>query len=456
MTRQTSRQVLLVALGACLLRAAVFLGTELYADEAYYWLWSTRLAGGYFDHPPMVAYVAWLSSFLPGELGLRALFLLLGAAPVCFAAAIAAELSEHPRAPLVAALLAATAPMLTLGGALALPDAPQLAFYSGATWLLTRATGPRWLGVGALYGLALLSKYSSAIFGPAVLLCALVEPSLRAELRTRWPYLGALVATAIFLPCIAWNASHDFVSFAFQLRHGFNDAGFGKHLPEYLGAVIGGAGPVVAIAGVMRLVRPGSPAAMRVAFVTLAPLAVTTYSALRGKVEANWPAVAYPALCAAAAVLIVGHVRARRWLVAGSMALGLIVALLYAVEVRHPRLFAPNAPPIERFHGWAQQAAQIRELCEHRFIVPSNYQYASQLAWHLGWRRFGPTWGRPSQFDLWDDAPAPGEPRCVVHGRPLNAHERDALDVPADVEPQRVDATLEGRRVRTLWVTRVP
>lgn len=456
MTRETSRQVLLVALAACLLRAMVFLGTELYADEAYYWLWSTQLAGGYFDHPPLVAYVAWLSSFLPGELGLRALFLILGAAPVWFAAATAAELSEHPRAPMAAALLAATAPMLTLGGSLALPDAPQLAAYSGATWLLARASGRRWLWVGALYGLALLSKYSSAVFGPAVLLCALFDPTLRAELRTRWPYLGALVATLIFLPCIAWNASHDFVSFAFQLRHGFNDAGFGKHLPEYLGAVVGGAGPVVAVAGVMRLVRPRSSAAMRVAFVTLAPLAVTTYSALRGKVEANWPAVAYPALCAAAAVLVVELPRARRWLVGASMALGLAVALLYAMEVRHPRLFPPNAPPIERFHGWAQQTAIIGELCEGHYIEPSNYQQAAQLAWHLGWRRFGATFARPSQFDLWAEAPAAGEPRCIVHVRPLEPAQRELLGVPDEAESQRVDATMEGRRVRTLWVTRVP
>ena len=30
-------------------------GTELFDDEAYYWVYSKFLDWGYFDHPPMVA-----------------------------------------------------------------------------------------------------------------------------------------------------------------------------------------------------------------------------------------------------------------------------------------------------------------------------------------------------------------------------------------------------------------
>ena len=29
--------------------------TPLTFDEAYYWMWSKHLAGGYYDHPPAVA-----------------------------------------------------------------------------------------------------------------------------------------------------------------------------------------------------------------------------------------------------------------------------------------------------------------------------------------------------------------------------------------------------------------
>ena len=32
-------------------------------DEAYYFAWGQRLALGYFDHPPAIAFITYLSSF---------------------------------------------------------------------------------------------------------------------------------------------------------------------------------------------------------------------------------------------------------------------------------------------------------------------------------------------------------------------------------------------------------
>ena len=46
--------------------------TELIFDEAYYWYYSQNLDWGYFDHPPMVAWLIKASSyFFDGELGVR-------------------------------------------------------------------------------------------------------------------------------------------------------------------------------------------------------------------------------------------------------------------------------------------------------------------------------------------------------------------------------------------------
>ena len=84
-----------IALAAAVLRALAFSGTELYADEAYYWLWSRRPAAGYFDHPPLVAWlVAAGTRLAPGEIGVRCLFLVSGALAIVFAALLARELAE--------------------------------------------------------------------------------------------------------------------------------------------------------------------------------------------------------------------------------------------------------------------------------------------------------------------------------------------------------------------------
>src|SRR4051812_49642150 len=83
--------VTILALVALRLVAAAY--TPLTFDEAYYWMWSKHLAGGYYDHPPMVALVIRLGTMIAGdtELGVRLVSVLL-ALPMSFAVYRTAEL----------------------------------------------------------------------------------------------------------------------------------------------------------------------------------------------------------------------------------------------------------------------------------------------------------------------------------------------------------------------------
>src|SRR6266478_6109584 len=80
--RNTSLAIL--ALVALRLVAAAW--TPLTFDEAYYWMWSKHLAGGYYDHPPMVALVVRAGTMIAGdtEFGVRLVSILL-ALPMSFA-----------------------------------------------------------------------------------------------------------------------------------------------------------------------------------------------------------------------------------------------------------------------------------------------------------------------------------------------------------------------------------
>ena len=447
------RRVWAVALLAAAARVALVAGLDLYGDEAYYWWWSLRPALGYFDHPPMVAWLAALAPSSAGELGLRLPFVACGALAVVFAALVARELSDDPRAPVAGALLAAAAPLLTLTGALALPDAPVEAAYGAATWLLARARGRRWLWAGVAVGLALLSKHTAALLAPALLLLVAWDRELRRELATPWPWAGGAVAVALFLPNLWWNATHGWVTIAFQLRHGFGGTPGWRSFLEYLGGQLGGPGPAVLPLGAWVLLRAsraggtagadapraGSAAAARVsaarriAAVTLFPFAVTTVSALRGPVEANWPAFAYPALAGAAgAALAALRPGAARAVLAGSVALGAAAAAFFAWQVRSPTLVPADAPVVARLRGWKDYAARAREAVERAcegagrpagcdaadpFVFTDGYQEAATLAYYAGWRRFGRALVRPSQLDLWGEVPPPGAPFVTVSER---------------------------------------
>ncbi|MEA2943731.1 MAG: hypothetical protein QOD09_4260, partial [Bradyrhizobium sp.] len=75
LVRNTAGTVL--ALVVLRLVAAAY--TPLTFDEAYYWTWSKHLAGGYYDHPPMVAVLIRLGTMISGdtELGVRLISILL-------------------------------------------------------------------------------------------------------------------------------------------------------------------------------------------------------------------------------------------------------------------------------------------------------------------------------------------------------------------------------------------
>src|SRR6476619_8439825 len=67
----------ILALVALRLIAAAF--TPITFDEAYYWMWSKHLAGGYYDRPPGVAVVIRLGTLIAGdtEFGVRLVSILL-------------------------------------------------------------------------------------------------------------------------------------------------------------------------------------------------------------------------------------------------------------------------------------------------------------------------------------------------------------------------------------------
>src|SRR3954454_17677343 len=79
------RNTALVILALVGLRLVAAAFTPLTFDEAYYWMWSKNLAGGYYDHPPAVAYVIRAGTMIAGdtELGVRLASILL-ALPMSF------------------------------------------------------------------------------------------------------------------------------------------------------------------------------------------------------------------------------------------------------------------------------------------------------------------------------------------------------------------------------------
>ena len=147
------RNTVLTILALVVLRLVAAAWTPLTFDEAYYWMWSKHLAFGYYDHPPMVAYVIRSGTMLAGdtELGVRLVSILL-ALPMSFAVfRTASILFGGSRVAATATILLNVTLMAAVGTLIVTPDAPLLVASSLVLFCLAKVLetgrGPWWLAV---------------------------------------------------------------------------------------------------------------------------------------------------------------------------------------------------------------------------------------------------------------------------------------------------------------------
>lgn len=440
------RAAIIVTVAAALVRLCFAAWIPLVPDETYYWDWSRHLAGGYFDHPPMIALLIRAGTKLGGPSRVAVRFFPIVAGMIASLAAIGiARRIGGDRAARRAAIVFALMPLAAAGLVLATPDAPLLAANAVALYFVVRALQSPvrsrasllwWCAAGVALGLAFSSKYTSILFPVGLTLAVVLRPSLRERLREPGPYVACVLATLVFLPVLQWNSAQDWISFRFQLQHGLG-APKGSALQrelELFGGQLGLVSPILfilAAGAVWRGIRrAASDVRFALAVVAIVSWVFFVYSALRRPVEANWPAPSYvPAI----ALLASGADTAafERWLRRGLALAAVLVAAIYLMAL-FPILPAKR-DPIARGAGWTAAATRAVEAGRALPSAPSGdgrhavtwygadrYQDVSELAFHLP--RHPTTFcvclsSRRNQYDLWPgfaDVAADGDALVLV------------------------------------------
>ncbi len=359
------------------LRLGYAAGIELAEDEAYYWVWSQRLAAGYYDHPPAIAWIIRAGVTLLGdtEAGVRLGAVLLST----LSAALVADLVPERRGLTLA--LAMSLPLFALGGLLASPDAPLCAAWALGLWAATREN---WLLVGLAAGLAMMSKYTGALLLP---LLVFADPG---ALRRRGPYLAALVALAILLPNLVWNAQQDWVSYRFQLNHI-------AERRDALGLFFAQAGlwgPLSWLGMLGAWARRPTERADRLAWWSSLPvLAIATASGG----EANWAA---PAAIGGLVLFARAGGRLQR-LLPVALGVNLVLGGCVMLHLYRPLLDLP-VDPRDAVSGGRTLGESLRAWGEP-VVTTARYQEAALIHFYGGVAaRTLPQTGRLDQYDLWD------------------------------------------------------
>jgi hypothetical protein len=421
------RNTVLTVLALVALRLVAATWTPLTFDEAYYWMWSKHLAGGYYDHPPAVAAVIRLGTVIAGdtELGVRLASILL-ALPMSWAVfRTASILFGGLRVAATAAILLNVTLMAAVGTLIVTPDSPLLVASSFVLLylakLLESGRGAWWLAVGAAVGAALLSKYTALFFGPAILIWLLAVPKLRHWLISPWPYLGGLVSAAIFSPVLKWNADHGWVSFIKQIGR----ARIEDYKPAFIGELIptqiAFATPLVFILGAMglyALFRRNAGALAARALISSTFWTIVAYfiwHSLHARVEANWFAPVYPAFAIAAAVAAhrtrwsAGQQRVVDFCLRWASPVGILMFALLMVQANTGVLtgYRRDATVRSIGVGWRELASEIeavRVRTGASCVLAPDYGTTSWLAFYLP---KGTCVAQQSQRIRWVNMPEP-------------------------------------------------
>ena len=151
------------------------IGTPLHADEAYYALYGRFLDWGYYDHPPMVGLMTFLSSLLfKGYLSIRFLTVLLHGVTVLLLGQCVEEKLTSNRAVVTFFAIAASIPIFVIYGFITTPDVPML-FFTALFFLLYKryVKKPGWklaIFIGISMAAMLYSKYMAVLVIGFVLL----------------------------------------------------------------------------------------------------------------------------------------------------------------------------------------------------------------------------------------------------------------------------------------------
>ncbi|MCW5695514.1 MAG: glycosyltransferase family 39 protein [Bauldia sp.] len=401
--RSTDARLLRAAIGLTLgllaLRLLVIGQFGLFFDEAYYWLWSTQPAAGYFDHPPVVAFAIRLGTILFGEteFGVRFFGAVSLVGIVALIYAITRTLTDSPRVAAWAAIFAnlTTISALTI---VSVPDQAQILFWLAAMLAvakLARGGDPRWwLLAGAMFGLSVLSKYAAFFLAAGVFLWLIAVPLIRASLRGPWPYLGAALGLLVLAPNLAWNASHGWASFVVQSQQNALDTAIPLSIAGYLALIPLVASPpifVLAAIGLVRTLRAPwrrDPVAALLVLLPLPLLLYLLFHAARDEVEFHWLSpVAFWSCILAARVLAAPLTRVVAVMRVIAVGLGIAVTVLIYFLIAQRFIAMPPAIDLgARFSGWREFTERVDALRIETgadYIIGNRYYYPGYFRFYL-------------------------------------------------------------------------
>jgi hypothetical protein len=339
-------------------------------DELYFLDCARHLQASYVDQPVFTPLLAWvtLKTFGVSLVALHLWPALAAWGTVILAGLTAREFGGGRRPQLLAAFAVATMPAVFGADHLFDTTAFDIAAWSGLALVVVRIgrTGDLrwWIPAGAIVGVGAENKHLVGLFAGAIFAGALVSGARRMVLNW-WFLAGVLIAVALEIPDLWWQATHGWATIAMTHSLSQNNGGAANIVVWIIGQllVLGLFRVWGAVAGIRFLWTSGRP--LWKALVWAYALLFVVFMLTTGA-QIYYLAGAYVFLLAAGAVALDGWLAARRsriYRTLGGLSLtGLVFALflLPILPIADANVTSAVFPVQNQTIGWPQLVSSVR------------------------------------------------------------------------------------------------
>jgi len=389
--------------------------TPLIFDEAYYWYYAQNLAWGYFDHPPMVAFMIKLGSLLfEGELGVRFVSCMLSAGTFIVIWLCIDNLKKRDYVVPFFVLVFSMA-LLNAYGFFTLPDTPLLFFTALFLYVYKRflhETSLQWaIIMGLVMACLMYSKYHAALVIVFVLLSNL------KLLASKYAWLSVFVALFSYIPHFIWLYQNDFVTISYHLFDRPNAAySFEKYTLGYfvnLVAVFGLIFPWIYLS--LFKTRASDTFIRALLYLVYGTLIFFFISSFNRRVQTQWIIIIAIPLAIITFRYMMQNEKVSQWIY--RVGLVNIAIILY---LRVGLVYEELSPIYYETHGNKEVARQMKaEVGDTPLVFINSYRNAPMFAFYTGNQTFSlnDAYYRRNQFSIDDSESKIQQQRVLFFNR---------------------------------------
>ena len=370
--------------------------TPIIDDEAYYWLWSTKLDFGYFDHPPMIALWVKMSDFIfNNEIGARFFTIFFNTIAALIYWKLADPKSKKEQ--LIFSIIYFSLILVQIFSFVSTPDAPLLfftiAYLASLKAYLKKDSILNTLLLGSCFAGLMYSKYHGILVLAFTLL-----PIIGFWIKKPTFYVATFWSLVLYSPHFVWLFQNDFppVAYHFVDRSAEQKFSLLQPLVYIVTAALAGVGLLVFyIAHAIKSVNQKNLFQKSVFWLVIGPFLFFLISTIKDTTQAQWLLVSYVGLGLILYWYFIKLDKLKWFYYLGVTNIILIVIARIVIMI-------PSISPLYETKLFGERAGELTStevVAFEKYQEASIFQFYNQDRQGIVYRTLG---NRNSQFSLWD------------------------------------------------------